>query len=107
MVILLDYEKANQKIDKVVEVTERKVTEVFKSNMNFIRNLRKYITNEYEQFETIVVKNAISFGFVFIALELLLGALGYNSILGMLPKLISVILLIIYLNTINTRRKTH
>lgn len=99
----MDYDKANSELDITLNKLENKTVTIFNSNLNFIRNLRRYITNEKEHFETIVLVKAMKLTIILILVEGLLMFFGKNSILGLYPKLITLLLLYVYYAKVNQR----
>lgn len=101
----MDYNKTNEKLDKSLTKIEEKIISTFDGNLNFIKNLRKYVTNEYKLFEDVIIKKSIQLGVILLVADVLLSLAGYKSILGMIPKLLAVLLLVTYTYRGKLRRK--
>lgn len=99
----MDYDKINNDIDSTISKIENKAIVVFNRNLNFIRNLRRYITNEKEQFENTVILKSIKITLLLILIEGVLMFFGKESILGIYPKIITLILLCFYYNKVKQR----
>lgn len=99
----MDYDKVNNEIDVKIEGIEKKVINIFYQNLNFIRNLRKYITNEKEQFEKIVLVKAMKLTVLMILVEGVFMFFGKESILGIYPKVITLCVIFMYHLKVNQR----
>lgn len=92
----MDYDKANRQVGDFLDKVEGKTVDTFKSQSNFVRNLRKFITNEQKHFEEIILTKALHLTAIFIGIDCVLKLLGKDTILGTLPKVVTFIILYLY-----------
>lgn len=84
---------ALQKFEEFYFKAESAVTRGVDSNFNYIKNLRKNISNESNLFGELLLNKAIQIGLIILLIDIVLFFVNRGSILGIGPKVVALIIL--------------